>query len=66
MLHIECYRSDDVGILPRRVQETVDRAADKLADSAADTREAMIGLAVLGVAALAVALIALVVAVRKD
>ena len=42
------------------------RAADRLADTAADTRAAMTGLAVLGVAALAVALIALVIAVRKD
>ena len=51
---------------PKSVRETVDRAAEKLADTAADTRSAMTGLAVLGVAALAVALIALVVAVRKD
>lgn len=50
----------------KRVQETVDRAAGKLADTASDTRAAMGGLAVLGIAALAVALIALVVAARKD
>jgi len=61
-----CYRSESVGIFPKRVQETVDRAADKLAETAGDTRAAMTGLAVLGVAALAVALIALVVVVRKD
>jgi len=65
-IHIKCYRSDSVGIFPKRVQDTVDRAADKLADTAADTRAAMVGLAVLGVAALLVALAALAIAVRKD
>lgn len=60
-----CYRSESV-IFPKRIQETVDRAAGNLADTAADTRAAMTGLAVLGVAALAVALVALVIAVRKD
>jgi hypothetical protein len=50
----------------RRVQETVDHAAERLADTAADTRAAMTGLAVLGVAALVVALVALVIAVRKE
>lgn len=51
---------------PKRIQDTVDNAAGKLADTASDTRAAMTGLAVLGVAALAVALVALIVAVRKD
>jgi hypothetical protein len=55
-----------VGLIPKRVQETVDRTAGKLADTASDTRAAMTGLAVLGVTALAVALIALVVAVRRQ
>lgn len=55
-----------MGILPKRVEAVIDRAADSLAETASDTRAAMTGLAVLGVAALAVALIALVVAVRKD
>lgn len=50
----------------RQVRQIVDNTADKLADTASDTKAAMTGLAVLGVAALAVALIALVVAVRKD
>ena len=50
----------------KRVRETVDNAAEKLADTASDTRAAMTGLAVLGVAALGIALIALVIAVRKD
>jgi hypothetical protein len=63
---MKCYRSESVGIFPKRVQDTIDRAADKLADTAADTRAAMTGLAVLGAAALLVALVALVVAVRKD
>jgi hypothetical protein len=54
-----------VGILPKRVEAVVDRAANKLADTAADTRAAMVGLAVLGVAALAVALVALAIASRK-
>ena len=51
---------------PKGIQRTVDSAAEKLADTAADTKAAMTGLAVLGAAALAVALIALVIAVRKD
>lgn len=55
-----------VGIWPKRLQDTVDSAAGKLAETASDTRAAMTGLAVLGLAALAVALIALVVAVRKE
>lgn len=50
----------------RRIQETVDDAAGKLAGTAADTKTAMVALAVLGVAALAVAFIALAVAVGKD
>lgn len=44
----------------------VDDAADKLADTAADTKTAMVALGVLGVAALAVALVALAVALWKD
>jgi hypothetical protein len=68
MLHTWCYRSVSVSVFPfpKSVQATIDRSADKLADTAADTRAAMVGLAVLGVAALTVALVALVVAVRKD
>ena len=50
----------------KRVQATVDQAAGKLADTAADTKTAMVALAVLGVAALAVALVALAVAIGKD
>ena len=53
------------GVNPlRRVRETVDDAAAKLASTAADTKAAMGALALLGLAALAVAVIALVVAVR--
>jgi hypothetical protein len=55
-----------VGLMPKRVRDTIDDAARQLADGASETRAAMTGLAVLGVAALAVALIALAVAVRKD
>ncbi len=55
-----------MGIWPKDLKATVDHAAGKLADTAADTRAAMAGLAILGVAALAVALAALVVAMRKD
>lgn len=50
----------------RRVQETVDDAAEKLQVTAADTKTAMVALGVLGVAALAVALVALAVAIGKD
>lgn len=50
----------------RRVQETVDDAAGKLKDTAADTKTAMVALAVLGVAALAVGLVALAVALGRD
>jgi hypothetical protein len=49
----------------RDIKETVDDAAGKLADTAADTKTAMVALAVLGVAALAVSLVALAVALRK-
>lgn len=55
-----------MGIVPKDVKETVDRAADKFVAAANDTKTAMVGLAVLGVAALAVALVALAVAMRKD
>lgn len=55
-----------MGILPKRVETVVSHAAEKLADTAADTRAAMIGLAVLGVAAFGVAVIALVLAARRD
>lgn len=47
-------------------RRTVDNAADKLAETAADTKTAMVALGVLGVAALAVAFIALAVAMGKD
>lgn len=50
----------------KRVRETVDDAAQKLAGTAADTKTAMVALAVLGVAALAVALVALAVAMGRD
>ena len=48
------------------IRRTVDDAADKLKDTAADTKTAMVALGVLGVAALAVALVALAVAIGKD
>jgi hypothetical protein len=66
MLHTKCYRERDVGLWPKEVRATVDRAADKLADTAADTRAAMAGLAVLGLAALGVALMALAVSMRRQ
>jgi hypothetical protein len=50
----------------RDLKETVDDAAGKLADTAADTKTAMVALAVLGLAGLAVALVALAVAMRRD
>lgn len=50
----------------RRVRETVDDAAEKLAGTAADTRAAMVALAVLSVAAVAIALLALGAARAKD
>jgi hypothetical protein len=46
------------------VRDTVHDAAGKLARTAADTRAAMVALAVLGVAALAVALAALAVGLK--
>lgn len=48
------------------LRRTVDDAAGKLKDTAADTKTAMACLAVLGVAALAVGLVALAVALGKD
>jgi len=48
------------------LRRTVDDAADKLKDTAADTKTAMVSLAVLGLAALAVGLVALAVAIGKD
>jgi hypothetical protein len=48
------------------LRRTVDDAADKLKDTAADTKAAMVALAVLGLASLAVSLVALAVALRKD
>lgn len=48
------------------LRRTVDDAADKLKETAADTKTAMVALAVLGVAGLAVALVALAVAIGKD
>ena len=50
----------------KQVRETVDDAAGKLAATAADTKTAMVALAVLGLASLAVSLVALAVALRKD
>lgn len=50
----------------RNLRRTVDDAAGKLRDTAADTRTAMVALGVLGVAALAVALVALAVALGKE
>ena len=58
-------RQRNIG-LPLRGVVGRQRAADKLADTAADTRAAMVGLAVLGVTALLVALVALAIAVKKD
>lgn len=55
-----------MGFLPKDVKATVDSAADKLLETATNTKAAMVGLAVLGVAALAVALVALAVAARRD
>lgn len=48
------------------IRETVDDATAKLAATAADTRAAMVALAVLGLSALAVSLVALAVAMRRD
>jgi hypothetical protein len=54
-----------MSILPKRVQETVDGAADKLLVTAADTKDAVVVTAVLAVAAVVVACIAVIVAVAK-
>lgn len=54
-----------MSIIPKRVTDTVDSAAEKLESVAADTKAAVIGAAVLSVAALVVAAVALVVAVAK-
>lgn len=48
------------------LRRTVDDAASKLKDTAADTKVSMVALGVLGVAALAVALVALAVAIGRD
>lgn len=47
------------------IRRTVDDAADKLKNTASDTKTAMVALGVLGVAALAVALVALAVSLWK-
>lgn len=48
----------------KEARETIDRTAEKLAGTAADTRAAVLGAVALGGLALAVALIALVIATR--
>jgi hypothetical protein len=52
--------------MPKDIKATVDDAASKLLETAASTKAAMVGLAVLGSIALVVALVALAVAARKD
>jgi hypothetical protein len=49
----------------REARETVSDAASKLAETAADTKAAVLGAAALGAVALLIGVIALVVAVRN-
>lgn len=49
----------------KQARETVTDAAEKLAATAADTKAAVLGAALLGAVALLVGVIALVVAVRN-
>lgn len=49
----------------KQARETVTDAAEKLAATAADTKAAVLGAAVLGAVALLVGVIALVLAVRN-
>lgn len=48
----------------KEARETIDTAAEKLAETAADTRAAVLGAVALGGLALAVALIALAIAAK--
>lgn len=54
-----------MSLVPKRVTDTVDSAAGKLAATAADTKRAVVTAAVVAVAALAVAVISLIVAVIR-
>jgi hypothetical protein len=64
-LHTMCYGSASVGLWPKGVRETVERAADKLATTAADTKSAVTVCAAMSAVAIVVAVIALIVAVRS-
>jgi hypothetical protein len=54
-----------VSLIPKRVTETVDNAADKLASTASDTKRAVVACAALASVAFVLAAVALVLAVIR-
>lgn len=54
-----------MSLIPKRVTETVDNAAEKLAATASDTKRAVVACAALSACAFVLAAVALVVAVIR-